>query len=343
MFSMCLLILIYCICWVVVIVILGTGLYQAVMVMLFAVALASWLLHLWVVMISVCCIHILLWRVWVWGGVPVVGCRQVLLFTSGKCLTCLWLYGIQLVQSVKWTVIWVERGFLHWMTMGDFLLQFSSGASYTLQIYFGSRFYWCQWVCEVWAGRSVPAACGGDLRFYTVMWMGLYVLDFAICDGILLCFALSNGCLGSVILLFKPAWFMLLVLWTLYSVSALAFRAVSTKSCGGFVCVLGQNLQFWNPEKRGKQGEHFPRPVITICLNIWVFFFFFFFFWFTLGWNLLFLEFWRVGEQGKCFPCFPGLVIMVCLNYCARYELESIAVRAVSCGCWGLRTCFWRG
>ena len=27
------------------------------------------------------------------GGVPVVGCRQVLLFNSGECLTCLWLYG----------------------------------------------------------------------------------------------------------------------------------------------------------------------------------------------------------------------------------------------------------
>ena len=71
---------------------------------------------------------------------------------------------------------------------------------------------------------------------------------------------------------------MLLVLWTLYSVSALAFRAVSTKSCGGFVCVLGRNLQFWNFEKRGKQGEHFPcfpGLVIKILPEYLVVFFFF--------------------------------------------------------------------
>ena len=29
--------------------------------------------------------------------------------------------------------------------------------------------------------------------------------------------------------------------------------------------------------------------------------------------------------------------------YCTRYELELIVVRAVSCGCWGFRTCFVEG
>ena len=29
--------------------------------------------------------------------------------------------------------------------------------------------------------------------------------------------------------------------------------------------------------------------------------------------------------------------------YCTWYELESIVVHAVSCGCWGFRTCFCRG
>ena len=47
--------------------------------------------------------------------------------------------------------------------------------------------------------------------------------------------------LGGVILLFKPAWFMLLVLWTLYSVSAFAFRAVSTSGCG-VLFVFGPHL-----------------------------------------------------------------------------------------------------
>ena len=39
-------------------------------------------------------------------------------------------------------------------------------------------------MCEVWAGRLVPAACGGDLKFYTVMRTGLHISNFAVCDGI---------------------------------------------------------------------------------------------------------------------------------------------------------------
>ena len=88
---------------------------------------------------------------------------------------------------------------------------------------------------------------------------------------------------------------MLLVLWTLYSVSAFAFRAVSTKSCGFCLC-LGRNLQF---------------------------------------------EFSRAGRQGDVFR-FPWIGCNGLPEYyCTRYELESIAVRAVSCSCWGFWTCFF--
>ena len=111
-------------------------------------------------------------------------------------------------------------------------------------------------MCEVWAGRLVPAACGGDLKFYTVMWTGLCVSNFAVCDGILLCFTLSKWCLGSVISLFKPAWFMFLVLWTLYSVSALAFREVSTKSCG-VLFVFGLKPVIFRILKSGRTGRTF--------------------------------------------------------------------------------------
>ena len=85
--------------------------HQVVMVTLL---LGHWLpdsytCRLW---LSVCVVSVFCCDEFGSGGVPVVGCRQVLLFTSGKCLACLWLYWIQLVRSVKWTVIWVERGFL---------------------------------------------------------------------------------------------------------------------------------------------------------------------------------------------------------------------------------------
>ena len=50
---------------------------------------------------------------------------------------------------------------------------------------------------------------------------------------------------------------MLLVLWTLYSVSVFAFRAVSTKSYGFCLC-LGRNLQFWNFEERVNRANVFP-------------------------------------------------------------------------------------
>ena len=92
---------------------------------------------------------------------------------------------------------------------------------------------------------------------------------------------------------------MLLVLWTLYSVSAFAFRAVSTKSCGVFVCVWAETCSF-GIVKSGRTGRTFSL-------------------------------FSRIGYNG--LPEY----------YCTRYELESIAVRAVSCGCWGFWTCFCRG
>ena len=108
-----------------------------------------------------------------------------------------------------------------------------------------------------------------------------------------------NGCLGSVIfLLFKPAWFMLLVLWTLYSVDAFAFRAVSTKSCG-VLFVWAETCNF-GILKSGQTGRTFSL-------------------------------FFRIGYNG--LPEY----------YCTRYELELITVCAVSCGCWGFRTCFVEG
>ena len=120
LFSKCLLILIYCVCWVV-IVVFGPGMHQVVMVTLL---LGHWLpdsytCRLW---LSVCVVSVFCCDEFGSGGVPVVGCWQVLLFTSGKCLECLWLYGILLVRSVKWTVILSRMGFPRWTTLGDFLL-----------------------------------------------------------------------------------------------------------------------------------------------------------------------------------------------------------------------------
>ena len=102
---------------------------------------------------------------------------------------------------------------------------------------------------------------------------------------------------------------MLQVLWTLYSVSALAFRAVSTKSCGGFFCVLGRNLQFWNFEKRGKQVERFPcfpGLVIMILPEYLVVFFFCFFFVYV---ELKFVIFGilKSGRTGRTFSLFSRI------------------------------------
>ena len=63
---------------------------------------------------------------------------------------------------------------------------------------------------------------------------------------------------------------MLLVLWTLYNVSAFPFRAVSTKSCG-VLFVFGPKLAILEFLKSGRTGQMspcFPRLVITVCLNI---------------------------------------------------------------------------
>ena len=49
---------------------------------------------------------------------------------------------------------------------------------------------------------------------------------------------------------------MLLVLWTLYSVGALAFRAVSTKSCG-VLFVFGLKLAVFGILKSGQTGRTF--------------------------------------------------------------------------------------
>ena len=125
-------------------------------------------------------------------------------------------------------------------------------------------------MCEVWAGWSVPAACGGYLKFYTVMWRGFTFRTLPFVMGFYFALLCPNGCLGSVILLFKPAWFMLLVLWTLYSVSAFIFRAVSTKSCW-VLFVFGPKLailEFWRAGEQGKRFPCFPGLVIMVCLNI---------------------------------------------------------------------------
>ena len=145
---------------------------------------------------------------------------------------------------------------------------------------------------------------------------------------------------------------MLLVLWTLYSVSALAFRAVSTKSCG-ILFVFGPNLQFWNCEERANRANVFPvfsGLVITVCLNIWGFFVFLVFFVYVgLKFVIIiifffFFEFLKSGQAGQTFALFSRISYNDLPEYyCTRYELESIMVHAVSCGCWGFRTCFCRG
>ena len=58
------------------------------------------------------------------------------------------------------------------------------------------------------------------------------------------------------------------------------------------------------------------------------------------------LQFWNFEEQAN--RANISLFSRIGYNglpeyYCTRYELESIAVRAVSCGCWGFLTCFCRG
>ena len=92
---------------------------------------------------------------------------------------------------------------------------------------------------------------------------------------------------------------MLLVLWTLYSVSAFAFRAVSTKSCGVLFVFWAETYNF-GILKSGRTGRTFSL-------------------------------FSQIGYNG--LPEY----------YCTQYELASIAVHAVSCGCWGFRTCFVEG
>ena len=89
----------------------------------------------------------------------------------------------------------------------------------------------------------------------------------------------------------------------------------------------------------GKQGERFPcfpGLVITVCLNIWFF---------CLRWAEI-CYFWNFEERAN--RANVSLFYQIGFNglpeyYCTRYELESIAVRAVSCSCWGFQTCFCRG
>ena len=51
-----------------------------------------------------------------------------------------------------------------------------------------------------------------------------------------------------------------------------------------------------------------------------------------------------MGEQGERFSLFSRIGYNGLPEYyCTQYELELIAVRAVSCGCWGFRTYFCRG
>ena len=120
---------------------------------------------------------------------------------------------------------------------------------------------WSVGSCHLWGRFEILYSyVNGALHFKLCrLWWDFYFP--------LLC---PNGCLGSVILLFKPAWFMLLVLWTLYSVSAFTFRAVSTKSCG-VLFVFGVKLailEFWRAGEQGKHFSCFPGLVITVCLNI---------------------------------------------------------------------------
>ena len=246
MFSKCLLILIYCVCWVVVVV-FGTGLHQVVMVtLLLGHGLPdSYTCGLWwlVCVVSVFCCDEFGSGGYLWLGVSRCCCS-----TSGKCLECLWLYGILLVQSVKWTVYLSRTGFPSLDDYGRFsavvwLRSFLDLANlFWLKVLLVPVGVWSLgWLvgaCRLWGQFEILYGyVNGALRFKLCrLWWDFY---FA-----LLC---PNGCLGSVILLFKPAWFMLLVLWTLYSVSVFAFRAVSTKSCG-VLFVFGPKLailEFW--------------------------------------------------------------------------------------------------
>ena len=62
------------------------------------------------------------------------------------------------------------------------------------------------------------------------------------------------------------------------------------------------------------------------------------------GPKLTILEFLKSGQTGRTFSLFSRIGYNgLPEHYCTRYRLESIVVRAVSCGCWGFRTCFAEG
>ena len=136
---------------------------------------------------------------------------------------------------------------------------------------------------------------------------------------------------------------MLLVLWTLYSVGALVFRAVSTKSCG-VLFVFGPKLAVFGILKSGQTGR-------TFSLFSWIgynglpeYFGFFFFFFVYVGLKFVIFGILKSGQTGRTFSLFFRIGYNDLPEYyCTRYELESIAVHAVSFGCWGFRTCFCRG
>ena len=221
-------------------------------------------------MVGVCGIRILLWRVWVWG-VPVVGCRQVLLFH---------FWEVSRMSMVVWDstgLICKVNGYLSRMGFSslDDYGRFSAVVWLRSFLDLVNLFWlkvllvpvgvwslgWSVGACRLWGRFEILYGyVNGALRFKLChLWWDFY---FA-----LLCL---NGCLGSVILLFKPAWFMLLVLWTLYSVSAFTFRAVSTKSCG-VLFVFGLKLailEFWRVGEQGERFPCFPGLVIMVCLNI---------------------------------------------------------------------------
>ena len=75
---------------------------------------------------------------------------------------------------------------------------------------------------------------------------------------------------------------------------------------------------------------------MTVCLNILGFF--------CLHWDeICYFGILKSGQTGRTFSLFSRIGYNGLPEYyCTRYELESIAVCAVSCGCWAFRTCFCR-
>ena len=108
----------------------------------------------------------------------------------------------------------------------------------------------------------------------------------------------------------------------------------------GFVCVWAETCSF-GILKSGQTGRTFSL-FSRIGYNSLPGYFGVFFVY--VGLKFVIFGILKSGQTGRTFSLFSQIGYNGLPEYyCTRYELVSIAVRAVSCGCWGFQTCFCRG